>query len=574
MSDRIVHFSRDSFGPDQPFTVIGKGELGGKAQGLAFIQRTLADRLGPGQTAGIRVAIPTLTVVTTSLFDTFVGHNQLGAMEASGLPDDRIARAFLRAELPVELVGDLWALIDRARGPLAVRSSSLLEDIAGRPLAGVYATKMIPNSEPDPDARFRQLVEAIKLVWASTYFEEARTYRSTVGSDDEHMGVIVQEVVGLGHGQRFYPNVSGVARSINYYPSGYARPEDGVVELALGLGKWIVDGEPVWGYSPAFPKAPPPFNDLNEMLRFTQNAFWAINLGTAPYDPAKETEYMLRCELAAAEADDTVRYVGSTFDPQSGRLAPGVSRKGPRLINFAPLLQYGVAPVNDALRAVLAACEDATGGPVEIEFALTLDQLGEAPAHLGFLQVRPLVAPGEVCEVGEEELGADRVLVASDHALGNGQLDDIRDVVYVRPDRFDPARSPAVAAEIGALNETLRRGSRPYLLVGFGRWGTSDPWAGVPVKWAQISGARAIVEAQLPEVRPELSQGSHFFHNLTSFGVLYLSVGHRGPYRVKWSWLDGQAAEGESMHLRHVRLAHPLTIRVDGRTGRGVITHD
>jgi hypothetical protein len=574
VSDTIVRFSRDAFGPDRPFAVIGEGELGGKARGLASIQSTLARRFADRRTGDVRVSIPTMAVITTRFFDAFIDRNGLGDLDAAGLPDDRIARAFLRGELPAELVGDLWTLIERARTPLAVRSSSLLEDVAGRPLAGVYATKMVPNCEPDPHARFRQLVEAIKLVWASTAFEEARSYRDSIGRGDEKMAVIVQEVVGLPHHERFYPNVSGVARSINVYPSGNARAEEGVVELALGLGKWIVDGEPAWSYSPAFPKAPPPFNDFADMFRFTQNGFWAVNLGTAPYDPAKETEYLLRCDVACAEADDTARYVASTFDAHSGRLAPGVGRKGPRVITFAPLLQYGVAPLNDTLREVLAASEDATGGPVEIEFAMTLSPGPESEARLGYLQVRGLLPRGEACRVEVAELSGDAVLVASEHALGNGRIDGVADVVYVRPDGYDAAQSRAVAAEIGLVNDALRRAGRPYLLIGFGRWGTSDPWGGVPVTWAQISGARAIVEAQLPEVRQEMSQGSHFFHNMTSFGVLYLSVVRGDVDRVDWGWLDGLTAESESAFLRHVRLARPLAIRVDGRAGRGVIRHD
>jgi hypothetical protein len=574
VSERIERFRRDAFGPQAPFTVIGDGELGGKANGLASIRVALGERLGAGRLGGVEVTIPPLTVISTALFDFFMNGNDLAEIVAAELPDDRIAHAFLRAELPVELVGDLRALAGLTHRPLAVRSSSLLEDVAGQPLAGVYATKMVPNSHVDLDTRFRQLVEAVKLVWASTFFAQARAYRRVLAGTDEKMAVIVQEMAGAPHGERFYPHVSGVVRSLNYYPSGPGRPEDGVAELALGLGKWIVDGEPAWSFSPTYPKAPPPFNDIGDLLKLTQTAFWAVNLGASPYDPARETEHMLRCELAAAEEDDTLRLVASTYDPQSDRLVAGVGRQGARVIDFAPLLRHGLVPLADTVRAVTAACEDATSGPVEIELALTVDPRGLAPARCAFLQVRSLVAPGESVEIAAAELDGPGVLAASEQALGNSVVTDIRDIVYLPPERFAPDRTATIAREIEEINAALVAVGRPYLLIGFGRWGTSDPWGGVPVKWAQISGARAIVETQLEGMRPTLSQGSHFFHNMTSFRVLYLCLPHGGRFTVDWAWLQAREVVRETAHVRHVRAAAPLRIAVDGRRGLGVIRHD
>jgi Pyruvate phosphate dikinase, AMP/ATP-binding domain len=570
----LAPFARGTSDPSVPATAIGKGEIGGKARGLVDVHDVIVSRLDPVALGGVQVAIPPFVVIATDMFDAFVARNGLAEQAPLDLSDEGIARTFVRAELPNELIGDLRAVIEICRFPLAVRSSSRLEDAAGRPLAGVYATKMIPNRQPDAEFRFRQLVEAVKLVWASTYFADARAYRRTIGHDDEKMAVIVQPIVGRQHGDRFYPDVSGVARSINYYPAGDGRREDGVVELALGMGKWIVDGEPAWSYSPVLPKAPPPFNDFGDMLRFTQTAFWAVNLGTPPYDPTKETEYLLRCHLAAAEEDDTARLVASTFDPHSRCLVPGVGRKGPLVLDFAPLLRYSVAPLNDTVRATLAACEDASGGPVEIEFALTLEPSATTPARFGFLQVRPLVTTTGIVEVSEHELTGDGVLVATDRALGNGLVADVLDIVYVRPERFDRAASRSVAQEVGELNAVLVAAARPFLLVGPGRWGTSDPWGGIPVAWAQISGARCIVEAQIAGVQPDLSQGSHFFHNLTSFGVTYFSVAHGSTFGVDWGWLERQPADRETAHLRHIHLARPLVIKADGRSGRGVVCHD
>lgn len=567
----VARFDRDFFNAETPFTAIGDGELGGKAQGLAFILPTLAERFAaPGE---VRVAIPQLAVITTYHFDAFMSLNGLHEDAASDLPDDRVCHRFLQGDLPSQLAGDLRALIAAVHSPLAVRSSSLLEDALQRPFAGVYATKMTPNNQLDVDSRFRRLVEAVKLVWASTYFREAKGYRKTVRGPvgDEKMAVIVQEVVGARHGERFYPNVSGVARSFNYYPSGNARPEDGAASLALGLGKTIVDGEPCWNYSPAYPQAPPPYNSIGELLDATQREFWAVNMGQASYDPGKETEHLMRCSLADAEADDTLRFVASTYDPQAQRITAGAGVKGPCLVNFAPILSYNQVALNDTIRQLLSACEDAVGEPVEIEFALTVDAAGAA--RLGFLQVRPLVVGHEAVTVDEAEMVGPRVLAASRHVLGNGSDDSVTDVVYVKPAAFEVSATTAIVGELETINDGLLREGRPYLLMGFGRWGTSDQWGGVPVAWAQICGARAIVEASTSGLRADLSQGSHFFHNLTSFSVLYFSLDAPESRGIDWAWLDARPAAAETQHLRHVRLAVPLSIRVDGRSGRGVIAH-
>ncbi len=569
-SGTVERFEREFFNAETPFTAIGDGELGGKAQGLAFIRDTIAARLGGCE---VPVAIPQMVVITTDLFDAFVKLNDLEEEAASDLPDERIAHAFLQGSLPTQLAGDLRALVAAVQQPLAVRSSSLLEDAIGRPFAGVYATKMTPNNQLDAGSRFKRLAEGVKLVWASTFFREAKAYLKTVRRSvgEEKMGVIVQEVVGLRHGDRFYPNASGVARSYNYYPSGHARPEDGVASLALGLGKAIVDGEPCWSYSPAYPKAPPPYNSIGELLDATQREFWAVTMAGAPYDPGKEAEHLVRCALADAEADDTLRFVASTCDPDSQRISPGTWGRGPRLVNFAPLLSYGQAALNDTVRQALAACEEAVGEPVEIEFALTLR--ADGAARLGFLQVRPLVVARETVAVAEEELAAAGVLAASRRVLGNGADESVSDVVYVKPAAFDVKATPAIALEIEALNDALMRDGRPYLLAGFGRWGTSDQWGGVPVEWAQICGARAILEATASGMHAGPSQGSHFFHNLTSFRVLYFSLDEAESRRVDWGWLDARPASAETRYVRHVRLASPLSIKVDGRTGMGVIAH-
>ena len=564
----VPRFDRSFFTSEERITQIGDGALGGKARGLLLARGILRQTEPPPE---FRVTVPRMAVIATDVFDAFMNRNALDAVVASDRPDDRLALAFQRAELPVEIVGDLRALVEAAHTPLAVRSSSLLEDALYRPFAGVYETKMIPNNQPDADTRFRKLAEAVKLVYASTFFGAARSYRRATGleSENEKMAVIVQEVVGRRHGDRFYPDVSGVGRSYNFYPTGAARPEEGVVSLALGLGKTIVDGGQCWSYSPAHPNSPPPYGSASELLDNSQTSFWAVNMGRPPeYDPIAETEYLLHGSLSDAEQDDTLRHLASTYDAGSDRLSPGIGGRGPRALTFAPLLVLRQRPLNELLKALIEACEQDLQGPVEIEFALSL---GEEPAELGFLQVRPMVVSNERVEIPESDLEAPGLLLASRRAMGNGRIDDIRDVVYVKPDGFEARFTPAVAAELEQMNSRLLDEERPYLLIGFGRWGSSDPWLGIPVLWGQISGARAIVEATLPDMNVEPSQGSHFFHNISSLGVSYLTVPHHAQSPIDWAWLDAQPSAAEAEYVRHIRLPQPLLVKVDGRVGRGAI---
>ena len=570
----VPRFDREFFGAENSLTRVGNGALGGKASGLLQVREEILSKLDPDEFPYVEVAVPTATVLTTEVFDKFIERNALKDIADSDLSDDRIAHAFQQADLPAEHVGDLRGLISNVHTPLAVRSSSLLEDDLDHPFAGVYGTKMIPNNEIEEDSRFARLDEAIKFVYATTFFAESKGYLASLGRPPggEKMAVIIQEVVGQRAGDRYYPCVSGVARSHNYYPTGHARPEDGVVTLALGLGKTIVDGGLSWSYSPAFPKAPPPFNDLGELLKNTQTSFWAVHMGDPPpHDPIRETEYLVQPDLAAAEKDGTLRYLVSTYDPGSDRLNPGLDVHGPRALTFAPLLGSRLLPFNDLLKRLLEISEDALGTPVEIEFAINLDRRDALPARVGFLQVRPMMVGSEKIGVSERDLFADDVVLASETVLGNGERTDIEDVVFIRPDAFEPAKTLAIAKELEGINRSLVDDGRRYLLIGFGRWGTSDPWLGIPVAWGQISGARVIVEATLPDVQPDLSQGSHFFHNLLSFHVLYISVEHYGPHRIDWEWLGRQPAVQSTDHLTHVRLPEPLEIRVDGASGRGVI---
>jgi hypothetical protein len=557
-------------------TQIGSGSIGGKASGLVLIKDLLAENIDPASFPDVDINVPTMAVIATDSFDQFIAQNRLAGLPFEEMSDDRIAHAFQRGDLPVELAGDLRALIVQVKTPLAIRSSSLLEDALERPFAGVYATKMIPNNQFDPDTRFRRLVEAIKFVYASTYFREARDYLRTTGTKpvQEKMAVILQEVVGQRRGDRFYPDISGVARSYNFYAFEPAHPEDGVVTLALGLGKTIVDGGVAWTFSPAYPKKPAPFASVQELLKGTQTEFWAVNMGKAPaYDPVSETEHLVHANLSDAEADEALPLLASTYDPERDRIIPGIGSRGPRILNFAPMLVQEQFPLNELVKALLAASEKTVNAKVEIEFAITLQEPhGErSRSRLGFLQVRSMVVSDQLVDVTVEDLSDPRAIVASQMVMGNGAADDIQDIVFVRPDRFSPADTPAIAQQLESVNRELQQQRRPFLLIGFGRWGSSHPSLGIPVDWSQISGARAIVEATLPEMNVELSQGSHFFHNLSSFRASYFMVQHGRRFGINWDWLNRQPVIHETEFIRHVRPTEKLSVRVDGRTARGVI---
>ncbi len=572
----LAPFDRQFFTGKEKFTLIGKGALGGKAHGLATMKDILETQPICQYMPDIQVVIPILTVITTDSFDLFMKDNNLAKVAFSEARDDLIAQAFQRAELPAPLVGDLRALISQVHSPLAIRSSSMLEDAMFEPFASVYATKMIPNNQWDADTRFRKLGEAIKYVYASTFFKDAKNYmRATKHTTaDEKMAVIIQEVVGARYGDRFYPHLSGVARSHNFYPLGHAKPGDGVIDLALGLGKSIVDDGVGWSFSPAYPQANPPYISISELLEQSQTAFWAINMGPpGEYNPVQETEYMLKFNLEDAERDGTLRFLASTYRPQDDKIVFGVAEKGPRIIDFASLLKLELIPLNKMLRALLSLCEDTLERMVEIEFAMTLDEKHGSPARFGFLQVRPMVVSEAKVDVSLTELVGDQVLVASESVLGNGILDNIQDIVYVKPEKFCAHETQNIAAQLEEMNHRLGASHVPYLLIGFGRWGSSDPLGGIPVNFGQISGAKAIVESTLAEMNFMLSQGTHFFHNITSFRVLYFSVPHWEKYTIDWNWLRQQTAISETEYVRHIKLASPLKIKVDGTTSRGVIYH-
>lgn len=543
-------------------------ELGGKAAGLVRIWKVLGN-IQEAYSEDINITIPDMVVLGTSVFDAFISRNKLQDIAFSNLPDSRIAHAFQEATIPFEILRELRNLVEDWLVPLAIRSSGLMEDAIDQPFAGVYQTKMIPNNALQPGGRLQKLLEAIKFVWASTYFMIAKDYCKAVQVDirDEKMALIIQKMVGKNHGPRYYPELSGVARSHHFYAVYPAKPGDGVVSLALGLGKTVVDGGKVWTYSPKYPQKPPPFNSLHDMIENTQNKFWTVNMGKIEaYDPIKETEYLLQENLQAAEQDDVLNYLASTYDPDSESLSIGTGLKGPRVLTFAPLLSVRQLPLNRLISEILAAFETKIGSPVEIEFAMTF-----SPHQFNLLQVRPMKLQSGDHPVSVEELESEDTVIASKSVLGNGIVDNLEDIVYVPPQLFDVSATQEIAAELHTHNQRLLDLQRPYLLIVIGRLGTFDPWVGIPVRWGQISAARVIVETVTKDFRVDLSQGSHYFHNIINLDVKYFSLPVQESDGIQWNWLEKQPTVNQGNYTRHIRIPTGLLVKVDGKNGWGVV---
>jgi Pyruvate phosphate dikinase, AMP/ATP-binding domain len=568
----VPDFCRGTWESDVVVSRIGPGRIGGKAAGLVLLAKEFMDGIDHGEFPEFTITIPRMVVLGTEVFESFMEMNNLWEVALSGASEDRIANAFLGASLVPEILGDLRDFISQVKTPLAVRSSSLLEDALDHPFAGVYATKMIPNNQPDTDTRYQHLDEAIRLIYASTFFDSAKSYFQGVGQDhsQERMGVVIQEVVGNRHGNRFYPEISGVCRSFNYYPNGAAVPTDGVANLALGLGRQIVDGGLSWGYCPKYPTSPPPFNDVGDRMRGTQTTFWSVNMGTPPPpDPMGETEFLLVDDLTTAEDDQVLDHLVSTYDHRSDCLRMGLSCPGPRVLDFGPILVGKTLALNKLILAMLPLAERTIGCPVELEFAVDRNEDGKLRVCL--LQMRPMAIPEGESKISPMELNAQSVILASERTLGHGTKNNIEDIVFIKPETFDASRTRAVAQEIQSFNHDLFVSEKPYVLIGFGRWGSSDPWLGVPVEWGMVSGAGVIVEASFQNMNPDPSQGAHFFHNLISFGVFYMTVRGKGSSRVDWDWLARQHVVRDGEFLRHIKVDQPLDIRADGLAGLGLI---
>ena len=563
-----------TFSERDRFTCIGSGSIGAKAHNLEIARDVVLDRVAPLFTPAFHTEIPLLTVVTTELFDEFMATNALSEAAISSHTDEEIAQRFQLGRLPDRLTHDLKAFVERVRVPLAVRSSSSLETGMKEPFAGVYASRMLPNNAANANDRLRALAEAIKYVYASTFFTTARRCRKAAGcaSRDERMAVIVQEVVGELRKERYYPQVSGVVRSVNFYPMGLASPDDGVVDLALGLGRMISVDRVAWSFSPAYPQANPPYTSLSDLIECSQKEFWAIDMSDRPEELHHDVlGHLRKYDLADAEADGTLDFIASTYSAQDDRLVRGISGSGPRLLDFAQVVRTDLVPFTPLIKDLLKKCEEQFGAKIELDFALTFPAASVSPARFGLLQVRPMALTHPQVVVSKEDLSAENAIVGSESVLGNGAIDSVRDIVVVKRPTLEMQTGNLVGPQLEEINRRMVAEGTFYVLIGFGRWGTTDSSAGVPVDFAQISAARALVEVTLPDYGCIPSQGSHLFHNVTRWGVLYFSVGDTGESRIDWQWLDSQVPIHDTDFVRHIRLAAPLKIKVDGHTRRGVI---
>ncbi len=573
----VADFDPKTFDPAGNFFArIGNGSLGGKGRGLAFV-RYLLNYHGVGRLwPGVRIAVPPTLVLATDCFDRFLDQNDLNDLALSSRDDERIQSEFLRSPLPRDVVNRLRAFVEKVRWPLAVRSSSLLEDSQYQPFTGVYETYMLANNHPDPRHRLRQLLVAIRRVYASTFLRQAKDHlhATPYRLEEERMAVAIQKVVGNHHENRFYPDFSGVARSYNYYPTPPMTSEDGVTAVALGMGRSVVTGERCLSFSPRHPQAVAPFSSVEEVLSNSQREFWAMELGGVESADA-DSEASMRERvfgLDVAERDGTLFALGSTYSAENQVIYDGLSRPGVRLVTFAPILKHGVFPLASILSVLLEVGSQGMNRPAEIEFATCLSGDPNRPHEFGFLQMRPLVLARETENLDLDEAPPAALLCRSSRVMGNGSVDTIQDVVVVDFHQFDRSGSRAAAEEIARFNTALQAEKRPYLLIGVGRWGSTDPWLGIPVSWDQISGARVIVESGFRDFRVTPSQGSHFFQNLTSFQVGYFTVNaDAGEGSIDWEWLATQPAANERSFVRHLRFSSPLVVKMNGRKNQGLI---
>jgi len=573
---QITEFDRTSFDPTSSFARIGGGSLGGKARGLGFVNTLIHNLDIIKRFEDVEISVPPALVIGTDIFDQFLDENSLREFALRSSSDEEITGRFLEArQFPEEILLQLTYFIDLIKEPLAVRSSTLLEDSQYHPFAGVYQTYMIPNNHPDPVVRLEQLVNTVKRVYASTFYQSAKEYIkvTSYSLEEEKMAVVIQKMVGSQHGQRFYPEFAGVARSHNFYPIPPQKASDGIVSIALGLGRYVVDGGVTVRFCPKYPKHIVQFTSVEATIQSSQPEFIALDMDSPPLGWNETHDTLLKTHtLAEAEEDGTLQFVGSTYSPDDDTIHDGLLRGGRRVITFSPVLRHKIFPLPEIFQLLLEMGSWGMGTPVEMEFAVNLSVPPGTPAQFGLLQIRPLVLHREAEELDLVSVEPELLICQSERALGHGVSKDIRDIIVVDRDKFDRSKSLQVAIEVGELNRKLVAERKPYLLIGVGRWGSLDPWLGIPVKWDQIAGARVIIEAGFKDIDVTPSQGTHFFQNITSFDVSYFTVSSDGRDGfVDWAWITDLGAVEEREFTRHIRLASPIEVRVNSQHNRGII---
>jgi CheY-like chemotaxis protein len=571
----IAKFDREKFDEYLLFTRIGDGSIGGKARGLAFINSVIEKHHIFNKYPGVAITIPRTVVLSTDIFDEFMVENSLYKVALKDLPDEKILEHFLAASLPRWVKGDLESFVQVLENPVAVRSSSKLEDSHYQPFAGIYSTYMVPCDRKDRRNMVSLLSMAIKSVYASVFYRGSKAYMAATSNviDEEKMGIILQEVCGTSYEGKFYPTLSGVARSINFYPIEPEKAEDGIVVIAYGLGKYLMDGGCGLRFSPKFPRKVIQLSNPELVLKDTQKEFFAVDLDPSSFVAAVDDgANLLKLRFSEAEKDASFKYAASTYDLQNDMIRDGIQGNGKRVITFAPILNYNKIPLPEIITDLLRTCQREMNNPIEIEFAVNLDTPAGEPAIFNFLQIRPIVLNDQSLSFNLDRVVPEETIIFSESALGNGVFTDLHDFVYIKPKTFDAAKSGGIAKMIEEINDRFIREGKNYILAGPGRWGSTDPWLGIPTKWTQISAARVIIEAGLENYRIDPSQGTHFFQNITSFRVGYFTVNpfiNDGYFDLEY--LDNQPAKIDNEFLRQVHFRDPLRVEVDGKTNKGVI---
>lgn len=569
----VAVYQKERFDEYSNFARIGDGSLGGKGRGLAFIG-AMVKRYPKLEHDHFAVTIPKTVVICTDIFDEFMETNELYPVVLSEVDDETILKYFLRASLPARLIEDLMAFFDVVKSPIAVRSSSLLEDSHYQPFAGIYSTYMVPKLEDKYDM-LRTLSDAIKAVYASVFYRDSKAYMTATSNliDQEKMAIVLQEVVGNRYNDRFYPTISGVARSLNFYPIGNEKAEDGIANIALGLGKYIVDGGQTLRFSPRHPHNILQMSTMDFALRETQTRFYALDLkNLADQFSVDDSFNLLRLNLKDADADGSLKFIVSTYDPYDQVIRDGYYPGGRKILSFVNVLQHEVFPLADTLDQILHVGQDEMGRPIEIEFAVNIDPQNPGFATFYLLQVRPIVDNKEVMEEDLTLVEQEDTILTSTSVLGHGIVTYVQDIIYVKTGAFCSSNNQSIAYDIEKMNRQFTGEEKNYVLVGPGRWGSSDSWLGIPVKWPHISNARVIVECGLENYRVDPSQGTHFFQNLTSFGVGYFTINpFKGDGWFDEGYLNSLPAVEETEYLRHVRFDKPVVIKMDGKKSLGVV---
>lgn len=570
----INDFSYENYHHQILFLRLRPGSLGGKGRGIAFLMFLLNSFLIESEFEDISVEIPKTIVIGTDEYDKFMEENNLYEFALSETSDEEIKKKFVKAKLSKSIVKDLRFLLKDLTGPLAIRSSSLLEDSAYQPFAGIFDTYMIPNNQDGDEERTKQLCTAIKLVYASQFLKLAKSYAETIQQtvEESKMAVVIQEVVGHEHNDRFYPDFSGTASSYNYYPFGdYMKPEDRIAHLALGLGKTIVEGESAVRFCPKYPKINY-FSTPDILLEQSQKNYYAIDLTMKEFDILNDDPYMKRLNLSDAIKDGTLTKIADSYNFESEALRDGFFGEGSPVITFGQQLKYSILPLSELLTRILQIGERALGSSIEIEFAGTFKNSPDEKNVFSILQIRPFLQQEILLMEDYDSVDVSQVLAYSNHVSGNLLRKDIQDVIYVKPEVFDKTKTLEMVEEIDELNALLLKEGRSYLLIGFGRWGTADRFLGIPVKWSNISGAKAIIETSLQDFMVDFSQGTHFFHNIVTANIGYFHIKHtKENHFIDWEWLQAKKPERELQYVNHVRLKHPLIVRIDAQNREGMI---